>query len=378
MIKFTSRDILHMLVDFSQATKTNSPADIKNISITHPEGSHSAIKFQFRRRQYYILIDNTADDDQDYIRSQLDWPEAEFVRLASDSLPLIYRGKTVYLLQGPAEDIRLDNLLSQKYPETSRSSWQRHIKSGYVLINSKPASSPSTRVTSSDQVTVDIPDRTDHSDQSLPIIYQDDSLLVINKPVGVLTHAKGAIADEFTVADFFARYTSWATTTNRPGIIHRLDRATSGVLAGALNESAAKMLQRQFSERKVKKTYYAVVDGVIDQPEAIIDLPIERNPSTPSQFRVGASGKPAVTRYKVISSGNNRTLIELKPTTGRTHQLRVHMSYIGHPIVGDVVYGGSKADRMMLHAYELELTRPDRVRDTFRADAPAEFKEQVK
>jgi 23S rRNA pseudouridine1911/1915/1917 synthase len=180
--------------------------------------------------------------------------------------------------------------------------------------------------------------------------------------------------DEFTVADFFRRYTSFGRDTNRPGIVHRLDRDTSGVIIGARNEETALLLKKQFADRTTKKEYVAVVTGTPKQHEAIIDLPIGRNPSAPSTFRIDPSGKSAQTKYMVDESGNDLSLVTLLPRTGRTHQLRVHMQYIGTPILGDRVYGTKKkADRLYLHAHSLEITLPDGVRTTFTAPTPDSF-----
>jgi 23S rRNA-/tRNA-specific pseudouridylate synthase len=146
----------------------------------------------------------------------------------------------------------------------------------------------------------------------------------------------------------------------------------------AKTPEALKWLQKQFAQRRTKKTYYAVVNGVLKEPEAIIDMPVERNPKAPATFRVGVNGKSAVTNYRVVDSDGAHSLVELNPETGRTHQLRVHLSHIGHSIVGDPMYGGEPADRMMLHAWKLELTLPNRNRRTFSAVVPKVFKEQIR
>lgn len=268
--------------------------------------------------------------------------------------------------------MRLDVYMAQYWPEYSRSVWQKYIDAGYVKINGQVEISSKKTLGEDDEVTYDIPAAPDHSQQSLPVIYQDDNVVVVDKPIGVLTHSKGALNDEFTVAEFFRSLTSYHSDTNRPGIIHRLDRDTSGVLIGARNDETASLLGRQFSDRKVKKTYYAVVDGVPKQEEAIIDLPIARHPTAPSTFRVNASGKSAQTTYKVLKSDGERSLLELKPKTGRTHQLRVHMAHIGTPIHGDRVYG-KQADRLYLHAASLEITIPKGDRKIFESPVPASF-----
>lgn len=272
--------------------------------------------------------------------------------------------------------MRLDAYMAHYWPEYSRSVWQKYIAAGYVKVNGVVETSVKLTLGEDDEVTYDIPAAPDHSVHTLPVLYQDDNVVAIDKPAGVLTHSKGALNDEFTVAEFLRPLTSYHADTNRPGIIHRLDRDTSGVILGARNDETASMLQRQFSDRKVKKTYYAVVVGEPKQHEAFIDLPIGRNPKEPSTFRVDPSGKPAQTLYKVLAMKNGKSLVELRPTTGRTHQLRVHMAHIGTPILGDKVYGKA-ASRMYLHAAKLEITIPKGDRCTFESPLPEEFNNEV-
>ena len=212
----------------------------------------------------------------------------------------------------------------------------------------------------------------DFSRESLEIIYIDDNVIVVDKPVGILSHSKGALNDEFTVADFFKRYTTYNADGNRPGIVHRLDRDTSGIIIGARNPETAELLQKQFASRKTIKIYAAVVDGTPKNDTAIIELPIGRNPSHPSMFRVDSKGKSATTKYEVIASNGKDSLVKLTPKTGRTHQLRVHMSYIGTPIKGDIVYG-KRSERLFLHAHSLEVTLPGSERKTFTSPVPKEF-----
>ncbi|MDR1197221.1 MAG: RluA family pseudouridine synthase [Candidatus Nomurabacteria bacterium] len=277
--------------------------------------------------------------------------------------------------------MRLDSYLAKHHPEHSRATWQKFIKFGYVTVDGATEENVARAVDSSNFIKFDLPATPDFADQKLPIIYEDDNVLVINKPAGVLTHSKGALSDEFTVADFIktqAGKTSDLPDNNRFGIVHRLDRGTSGVIIGAKNAASLKYLQKQFSDHKVKKTYLAVVGKVpkqFDEKETEdgfrIDLPIGRNPKKPATFRVDPKGKPAVTDVRLLQTFPDGTaLLELKPQTGRTHQLRVHLAYIGAPIVGDVVYGdGAKAaERMLLHARELEITIPAGQRKTFTAE----------
>ena len=143
------------------------------------------------------------------------------------------------------------------------------------------------------------------------------------------------------------------------------------------NDEAARKISQQFTDRTIKKEYAAVVSGVPEQAVAKIDLPIGRNPSQPSTFRVDAVGKTAETVYEVAASSEKHALVALRPKTGRTHQLRVHMAYLGTPIVGDKVYGSEASDRMYLHAHKLEVTLPGGIRKVFEAPVPVEFQEAV-
>jgi len=269
---------------------------------------------------------------------------------------------------------RVDSFLARCAPEFSRSYWQKQCEEGHVTIGGAPVKA-NRKLVEGDVVTTQTAKALDFSSQTLPIIYEDDDVIVLNKPAGILTHAKGAQSDEFSVAEFVRPRTSDGVETNRPGIVHRLDRGTSGVIIAAKNTVAKRWLQGQFSKRNVKKTYLALVEGHLKEPEAILKLPIERNPKKPQTFRVSANGKVAETAYKVDASYANNDLVRLSPHTGRTHQLRVHMEYLGHPIVGDVMYGtdNKRLGRMFLHAHTLELTLPSRERKVFTAPLPPEL-----
>jgi 23S rRNA pseudouridine1911/1915/1917 synthase len=281
--------------------------------------------------------------------------------------------------------MRLDVYMAQYWPEYSRSQWQKYIAEGRVKVNGEVEKTVKTELGEDDQVTFDMPEKPSYEGQTLPVLYEDENVIVINKPAGILTHAKGAPLDEFTVAEFVRSRTTDKPESNRPGIVHRLDRGTSGVIICAKTSEAHSHLQRQFSNRNVKKHYVAVLSKTPKEPEAIIKLPIERNPKKPQTFRVGGQGKPAETRYKVREMlPDGKCLVDLYPQTGRTHQLRVHMAYMGAPVEGDRLYNpGSKAarpawpakaDRMMLHAADLEITIPGSERKVFKAPLPEDMK----
>ncbi len=379
MVKVSSSDLLAILRRFDVAGDDNVPRHIEQVQFSNPAAYSTLISFRFNKRQFYVLFDDTAEDDTAYVLSQIRTHKQDVIgdvlmnphdHITTYALP--FKGKEVYLFAVTSNKKRLDTLLAERHPETSRSTWQKHIKAGHVTVNGTVQTSPKQDVTEADAIAIAIPDATDFSSNELPILYLDDNVIVINKPVGVLSHAKGALQDEFTVADFFRRYSTYNSETNRPGIVHRLDRDTSGVMIGARNAETAAMLQKQFADRRTKKTYIAIVDGILKERQAKMDLPIGRNPNAPSTFRVDAKGKSAITQYTVLGETATSSLVELKPHTGRTHQLRVHMAYLRAPIHGDRVYGKA-ADRLYLHAHQLEVTIPGGDRRVFTAPVPPEF-----
>lgn len=275
---------------------------------------------------------------------------------------------------------RLDQKVVELFPELSRAFAAKLIEQGRVTVNGKAETKPGYKLRAGDTVETDYEPavETQIPDIELEVLYEDDDCVVINKPVGLLVHSKGAFNPEPTVASWL-RSRVKDIDGNRAGIVHRLDRATSGVMICAKTPEALSWLQKQFAQRRTKKTYYAVIKGELKPPEAIIDMPIERNPKFPATFRVGANGKPSKTLYSTValSADGIYSFVELKPETGRTHQLRVHLAHFGHPIVGDELYGGEKSDRLYLHAAELEITIPHgHERKVFRAPLPAAFREK--
>ena len=266
---------------------------------------------------------------------------------------------------------RIDTFLADTRPEYSRSAWQKLIKQGKITVNGIVVDAAKFEVTANDTVQAGLP-KVAMQTKDFAVIFEDDDVIVINKPIGILTHAKGIFSDEFTVADFVRPMTSYNVDTNRPGIIHRLDRDTSGVLLCAKNEAAAKMLSKQFQRRTVQKIYYAVTEGVPKIEKANIDIPIGRDPKQPNRFRVDPNGKPAQTYYEVMKHKDDGAVVRLEPKTGRTHQLRVHLKYVDAPIKGDRVYG-KKAERLYLHAYSLQITLPSGKNHIFTVDIPKEF-----
>jgi 23S rRNA pseudouridine1911/1915/1917 synthase len=208
----------------------------------------------------------------------------------------------------------------------------------------------------------------------LPVLYEDDDVIVIDKPAGIISHSRGRYWQEASVASFIRDKTK-GMSGDRAGIVHRLDRATSGVMIAAKNEAAQKFLQKQFADKKVKKQYVALITGIPENAEAHIIAALARNPKIPQQFMVDTDGKYAETEYHVTASKDGLSMVTLLPMTGRTHQLRVHMQYIGHPIVGDVLYGihAEKERRMYLHAETLHIVLPSGNSTVFRAPLPELF-----
>jgi 23S rRNA pseudouridine1911/1915/1917 synthase len=269
---------------------------------------------------------------------------------------------------------RFDVVATEMLPMLSRAYVHVLIEGKRILLNGKQEK-PGCKLRVGDKITTDFdPKEIDQiADIDLPVLYEDDNVLVVNKPEGVISHSRGRYWNEPSVASFVRQKTG--QKGDRSGIVHRLDRATSGVMICAKNAETLSFLQKQFSERKVKKTYMAIVKGHMKLPEAVIDMPIERNPKAPATFRVGANGKSSQTKYTVMQQRNGYDLVKLEPITGRTHQLRVHLTYQNHPIVGDALYGGEPADRLFLHAFSLEITLPGGARKVFEAPLPTAFNE---
>ncbi len=378
-MKIRSGDCIDLLRRFGIAPDSSVSRDIDRLEVSHPDPTNTMAVFRYHKRTYVLLIDDDAADDAEYVYDvvarALPGRNATLVENPQDSAKIYalpYEAKSIYLLAIDADKQRLDSYLADTRPELSRSSWQKQIKRGLVNVDGQVQTSPKALIDSYSDINVTSQDVPMHDDRELPIIYIDDDVIIIDKPVGVLTHSKNQLDVEFTVADFFRRYTAHGLDTDRPGIVHRLDRDTSGVVIGARTPEAYDHLKKQFADREVSKIYTAVVQGIVAQDELRIDLPIARNTTKPGSFTVKADGKPAQTHLRVIQRGDNRTLLELQPRTGRTHQLRVHLAHLGHPIVGDRFYG-TAADRLYLHATQLMLELPSGERKTFDAAVPDGF-----
>ena len=266
------------------------------------------------------------------------------------------------------ENIRLDSYIAKKYNKLSRTMIQKLIEEGNILVNGNKKKL-SYKVSLNDEITINVPEaeETDIKPENIPldIIYEDDDIIVINKPKGLVVHPANGNPDGTLVNAIMAickESLSGIGGKIRPGIVHRLDKDTSGILIVAKNDKAHINLSNQIKNREMKKIYIALVRGVVNENEATIDMPIGRSTKDRKKMAVRKDGKEAITHFKVLKRFPKYTLLEVKIDTGRTHQIRVHMAEIGHPVVGDVVYSNGKNDfgvvGQMLHAKSLDFKHP--------------------
>jgi 23S rRNA pseudouridine1911/1915/1917 synthase len=267
---------------------------------------------------------------------------------------------------------RLDKALAAALPEFSRAQFQRLIGEGRVLVDGAPAKA-ATRVQGGERVTIDFPavESTDLVPEEMPldIRYEDGEILVVNKPPGMVVHPSAGHPRGTLVNGILAHCPELEGVggERRPGIVHRLDKETSGLIVIAKNDRALRFLQKQFKLRRVEKRYLALVYGRFQRSELVIDAPIGRDPRERKKMSViapgsSASSRAALTVVRPLEQFAEATLLECRPKTGRTHQIRVHLAFAGYPIVGDQVYGRRKqviaADRHFLHAAALRFRRP--------------------
>lgn len=266
-------------------------------------------------------------------------------------------------------DERLDKFLSAVLPDQSRSYLQKIIKDGSVLVNGK-AQKASYRMEDQDEVLVDLPELKEPEIEAenipLDILYEDDDLLMVNKPKGMVVHpSAGHLTGTLVNAVMYhcKDRLSGINGVMRPGIVHRIDMDTTGVLVICKNDKAHNHVAAQLKEHSITRKYRAIVHGVIKEEEGTVDAPIGRHPVERKKMAAGVkNGKRAVTHYRVLQRFRNHTYIECQLETGRTHQIRVHMASIGHPLLGDTVYGPAKnplhLQGQTLHAQVLGLIHP--------------------
>lgn len=277
--------------------------------------------------------------------------------------------KHVYLVGPSAEGMRLDVFLSaQGDPFHSRSQVKRLIDEGRVYLNGAPCTKAGRKVAAGDRISVELPPppRETAEPQAIPldIVYEDDSIIVVNKPRGMVVHPAPGNPDRTLVNALLAHCGRLSSVggAQRPGIVHRIDKETSGLIVVAKTAEAHLHLARQLKERTMGRRYIAYVHGVPRSDRGTIDAPIGRHPVHRQRMAVVEKGRPAVTHFRVLERYRAFAKIEAHLETGRTHQIRVHMAYIGHPLVGDERYGAGKKtpfdQGQALHAWQLELVHP--------------------
>ena len=255
---------------------------------------------------------------------------------------------------------RLDVALA-KLTGISRSQLAKAFQSGRVLVDGNPVAAK-VPVAGGMQVELTAEQiQKMPAAPELPVLYEDDDLMAVDKPAGLAVHLSESGRPQPTVAAFAANRNVKDESQDRPGIVHRLDKDTSGVLLIAKHPKAKEYLQQQFRERKVHKTYLALVRGRMEPAEATIKLPIARDRKQPTKRAVVPGGRASVTHYRVMRQYDGYALLEIELETGRTHQIRVHFAHLGHPVVGDALYGGPSVpglSRQFLHAANLKLIGP--------------------
>ncbi|MDE3180546.1 MAG: RluA family pseudouridine synthase [Acidobacteriota bacterium] len=289
--------------------------------------------------------------------------------------------------------LRLDVFLSRQLLHSSRSQAQKLIRSGCVEIGLRRAVKTGEILNAGDSVRVRLVNREERvtaEDLPLEILFEDEDLLVVNKPAGMVVHVGAGIRSGTLVNALLHHICNLSSAggAERPGIVHRLDKMTSGLIIVAKNDSSHRVLAESFKARTIEKTYLALVHGRVSQAEGVIDAPIGRDPRRRSRMKIeGLRARPSVTNYHVEERFPDFTLLRVMPRTGRTHQIRVHLASIGRPVVGDTQYGAPSRIRLngteqktlprnFLHACALKFMHPMKgVNMEFEADLPAELKD---
>ncbi len=273
-----------------------------------------------------------------------------------------------FIVEEQFKNLRLDKVIAKNYPELSRTNIQKLIENNKITVNNK-IEKASYKVLPGDKISIEEIEvkPVDLKPQNIPldVIYEDDDIIVINKQKGLVVHPANGNPDGTLVNAIMALCKDSLSGIGgelRPGIVHRLDKDTSGLIIVAKNDKSHINLSNQIKNREIKKTYIALVRGVIKENEATINMPIARSTKDRKKMAVSKDGKEAITHFKVIKRYDKYTLIEVKIETGRTHQIRVHMSQIGYPIVGDAVYSNGKNPfgvvGQMLHSAKLTFKHP--------------------
>jgi 23S rRNA pseudouridine1911/1915/1917 synthase len=290
-------------------------------------------------------------------------------------------------VESAREGERLDRFVQSAWPDLSRSRCAALIRDGRVTLNGSPAK-PATAVRTGDAIEIDVPAQAAAVDpvaQDMPVavVYEDAHVAIVDKPAGLSVHPGPGHPDRTLVNALLGKLPELSSLggSERPGIVHRLDKDTSGLLAVAKTDVAYRSLTRQLKERLVSKTYLALVTGHVLFDEGEVDQPIARHPLHRQRMAVVEGGRDSLTRYRVIARHAGSTLVEASPVTGRTHQIRVHMAWLGHPLVGDPVYGKRSllVARHFLHAARLVFWMPpsEQERREFESPLPPDLRETL-
>ena len=283
--------------------------------------------------------------------------------------------------------MRLDQAINKKYPDISRNAAQEMIKKGEITLGNSTVKT-SQKIKTGDIVNIqfrsdDLETEIQATEMNFPIVYEDNDIIVINKPFGLVVHP-GAGQEKETVVSALLSHTTLSPigAPDRPGIVHRLDKETSGIMVLAKTKEAHKNLAEQFASHDLEKEYIALIQGHIVNKKGRIQVAIERDPVHRQRMKATSvdNGKMAISIFEVMEYLKNSTLVKVQILTGRTHQIRVHMAFTGHPLLGDTTYGGRKFGNSehFLHSSKLTITHPTTgKRMTFQADIPQRFKEVI-
>lgn len=296
----------------------------------------------------------------------------------------IIKPGTVFHLIAPETGVRLDNLLSEQFTDYSRSFFKTLVEQKLILVNGIVAKKAGFALKEGDKITVSFPgqriekryDQAELDALGIEIIFEHKDFLVIYKPAGVLVHPPSNKSETICLTDWIVgsyKDIEFVGATTRPGIVHRLDKDTSGLLLVALNNAAHAKLSDLFKNRTISKTYLAVVKGH-PEPEGTIDFPIGRHQTLRNRMTLRQDGRPALTHYKVLTYFEDCALVQVKPVTGRTHQIRLHFAQKGHPLLGDVLYGttSKQIKRHALHAHKISFEYEGKPY-SFEKEAPEDF-----
>lgn len=287
------------------------------------------------------------------------------------------------------KEIRIDKYLSDLFEEIPREKVKDFIKDEKIKINNKKIK-PSYKLILEDEIEISDKlfekEKIEAEDMNLKIIYENEDFAIIDKDENVIVHPAGSIVSGTLVnglLDYFGYDNlSHIGGDDRPGIVHRLDKDTTGLMVIAKNNSSYKYLKNLFETRKIDKEYLAICNGIFQKKSGTIQTFMDRDPNNRRKMAVTNSGRDAISKYEVISENNGYSLVKIKILTGRTHQIRVHMTYINHPLLGDPVYGNVKhkfnLDHQLLHCHKLGFTDKNGIYREFYADVHEDFKKYKK